>query len=80
VLGKRSFNNNKDQAIDLSMKSQSNPEKQKTKRQFKSFTSSDDFIDEFIEVILDLPVQWRSQKFSLGGAIAQFWLKSLIKI
>jgi hypothetical protein len=22
--------------------------------------------------------QWRSQKFSLGGAIGQFWLKSLI--
>jgi len=25
-------------------------------------------------------IQWRSQKFSLGGAIAQFWLKSLINI
>ena len=24
--------------------------------------------------------QWRSQKFGLGGAVGQFWLKSLINI
>jgi len=24
--------------------------------------------------------QWRSQKFGLGGAVGQFWLKNLINI
>jgi len=24
--------------------------------------------------------QWRSKKFGLGGAVVQFWLKSLINI
>jgi len=26
------------------------------------------------------PTQWRSQKFGLGGAVGQFWLKILINI